>query len=134
MLGFSSSVQQPVGLQSAPLQKLAFSTHGVGCHGSDTRESSAHMAFVVLGLRSRHSSGFCSQHFKKSHNYTQRKLHWRFIESTRADDSSLRKIRFLGEIFVIRDGFDKMMVFTFHWQGPLLSSVCSVTELGSLFL
>lgn len=105
-----------------------------GCHGSYNRESSQHMALVALGLKSRHSSGFCFQPFKKSHNYMQLKLHWRFIESTRADDSSLRKIRFLGEIFVIRDGSDNMMVFTFHWQGPLLSSLCSVTELVSLFL
>lgn len=89
---------------------------------------------VALGLKSPHSSGFCFQHFKKSHNYMQLKLRWRFIESTRADDSSLRRIRFLEEIFVIRDGSDNMTIFKFHWQGPLLSSACSVTELVSLFL
>lgn len=56
----------------------------------------------------------------------QLKLHWRFIGSTRADDRSLRRIRILEEIFVIRDGSDNMMIFKFHWQGPLLSSACSV--------
>lgn len=43
----------------------------------------------------------------------QLKIHLRFIETTRGDDSLLRKIRFSEEIFVIRDGADNMTIFNF---------------------
>ena len=52
-----------------------------------------------------------SNSFKKSHNYMQLKIHLRFIESTRGDDSSRGNIRFSKEIFVIRDGSNNMMIF-----------------------
>lgn len=81
------------------------------CHGGYIRGPSWCFALVSLGSKSLHSSGFCFKHFTKSHNCMQLKLPLRFIESTRGDDSSGRKIRFLEEIFVIRDGSDNMILF-----------------------